>query len=407
VTGPGAENFRLILTGNQDGSGLEFAAVTAAQSGAAAQILHFSPWYLPDSGTAYRDFADADYEAAKKAALELLKKPISVPPAPSVKPNCMGTAAYKDPEAMLEEYVKQVESPEGAVIARLIAAGRTRVLLGSSDDDSIALAARVQWRVVRKVNLLIRTYEPQPEKFPAVIRAFLRAGRLSALLGGDPPSLEVLLPWAKNVRDHYLDEFRTKHDYSLMPALIPLDRVAALLGEQEGHIEEIMKAMTFKVSFDTTATAQGDGAGDMVFVLHGDILARTAVNKNWDGTGTGNYTSFQAPEGVQMLLPNGFPVKVSLANFDACVNKSVDVFVDRFGADTETFVADGHAVPVEGIVKRLGFGLFNSAYVPQLASFTFNLPLRNEQAEAADQLLLRQEGGVRMDFELKVVHTPE
>ncbi len=410
VTGPGAENYKLILTGNQDGSGLEFAAVIAAAEGAAAEIFHFSSYFEPSGDPViqgYQAAALADFENAKIAALDLLKKPITVPPAPSVKYNCMGTGAYMDPEPMLKEYVEQVNTPERVVIARLLGAGRTLALLGSSSDEPIDLARKVQSRILKKVKVLITTYQPQPEKFAAVAKVALRAWRESALFGGES-SPELLLPWAQKVRDHYINELRTNHDYSVIPALLPLARWAVILGDPKGYIEEIKKAMTFKVTFDNTTTAEGTG-GYMIFGLHGDIDVKKLLTDKWEGTGQGEYVSFQAVDDVQMVMPNSFPVTVSMEKLDACVNKSVDVFVNTFGADTETFFNSNGASP-GFVVKPLGLGLFIDSFVPAMNSFKFNLPLQNLQQEAAKEMMHRimaSDGTVGMDYELKLVHTPE
>jgi len=418
VTPPAGRHVGVILIGRHDGTGIEFAPSTAGQDNVSAQISHFSTGSSTSTDDAaidaLRKRALADYESAKAAATELLKQSnVSVPPPPDIKLNCWGTSAYKDPEAILVEYEQSVFSPERDIASRLLGTGRSLALLGedAKSVEAVKMAADVHARIVKKTRLLVKTYAPQPEKFTAVLRAALTAERQNQLLGGpeDSSTMTALANWAGKALDFYIDELRVKHDYTVVPALYYIARIAALLGASgsDTALDRIVNALTFTAYFDTAAVFKG--ANTLQYHLNGNVTIDRMVNA-WQGTANGKYVDFTSSKGdVTMALPNLFPVTAKIENMDACVNNTVDVFISAIGADSEMYIsAKGSAPASPGEIKTLAFGMLFEKYDQPTSTYKFHMPLTNLDTEAAREIFANSYGGkADFQYDLKLWHSPK
>lgn len=368
---------------------------------------------------------DQEYKEAMEAARKLLKAPIGTPPVPpDINLKCSEGVAL---ERLGGVYYMSLVQPEEALCQRLLSAAK-QLRLASSDaeekaNEAIYTAGLLFKRNFRKVDAIIRTYKPSPEKFGAVGYASLRVHKEAELLGEkEPPPYGVLSQWAADAADKYLGELRKNHDYRAISALVQMHKVARMLGLAESEVsglKELAAALVFKVDFDATIWVS---AGSQTVTLKGDAkLTPDEHGVILMGEGGGKYESYSsgASGGGRMEVPIGYSVWMRLLDFKPC-DGTAKLFVDRIGADKETwispktgerFTAPGKEVDL--FVKTVVDQLFQG-YRSQGGGFEFSMPISNLQAQMctgnfAQTGTVSKSGesfSASITFNVTITHTP-
>lgn len=366
--------------------------------------------------------ARTEYEAWKYNANQVLKdkKKPALPVPPSISFKCEENKSKASSKAV-DQFIKEMNDPEALIIKNLISTQKTLINLGDPDDgEALDLAGRLQGRVVWKAELLIRKYKKakDQDKLYAVAVAALKADKEANLLGIQGSSImSDLASWFGDVEGQYIEDLRARHDYRVVGALLELDRSAALLGAANDISileDKLSKALTFQVSFDNKTGAVGSN-GQLIYTLSGEVKNISPENyfsnNKWEKAGrkAGSYTSCQISQPDSWLvLPNSFTVTVRIEKFDACKNKSVDVYIDRLGAMTETFATSKGSTTISGVVQATDAALL-SDHITSMAGageFKFTLPLQNLQKEAASETFDKVLGPLSVSYQLRLEHTP-
>lgn len=407
----------LMVLAAQDGSNIEFAETTRNGQTYSAPIWHFSGGGFSDPPDdkiqPLIEQALAEYHQAQTdlKALERVVDPIPVPP--DYEPSCddkSNEAAQKQVDA----YVDQFFARERPVIQRLLGTARTLALLGADPGDSALALVRelIETRVFRRVNTLFSDYGNDPKKLFAVAQVALAVDRQYELLGGTEQTawLEKIGEWATRARDYERAKLRNDHDYSVFPkVLLSIERTVVLLGGRDDSaqfLDEMAKAMTFKLTFDDKITVQRPAAPHAEtrseFIVKPDTLFSKIT-----GSGDGNYLSaaYGTNDIVQLQSPKSFTANGTLTNWDSCEKMTVDITLDRFGADTETYViTSGSAPPV------VTQGIPNGATGRAFPGGKFTATLKNKQAEAVNQTFTAQAGDANqttVTVQMILLHTPQ
>ncbi|MBI5186986.1 MAG: hypothetical protein HZA01_14845 [Nitrospinae bacterium] len=387
-----------------------------------SQIVYNSALESETQRSTKLEQARTEYEAWKHNAEQVLKdkKKPALPAPPSISFKCEENKSKASSKAV-DQFIKEMNDPEALIIKNLISTQKTLISLGDPDDgEALDLAGRLQGRVVWKAELLIRKYQKakDQDKLHAVAVAALKADKEANLLGVQGSSImSDLASWFGDVEDQYIEDLRARHDYRVVGALLELDKSASLLGaanDISSLEDKLSKALTFQAGFDNKTGAVGSN-GQLAYILSGEVKnispANYFSNNKWEGTGrkAGSYTSCKISQpGSWLVLPNYFPVTVRIEKFDACKSKSVDVYIDRLGAKTETFATSKGSAPVSGVVQATDMALL-SDHITSTAGggeFKFTLPLKNLQKEAANETFDKSLGPLSVSYQLRLEHTP-
>ncbi|MDP2883929.1 MAG: hypothetical protein Q8P51_02770 [Ignavibacteria bacterium] len=335
---------------------------------------------------------DKEYKEAMDAARKLLKEPIGTPPVPpDINLKCSEGVAL---ERLGGVYYKSLVQPEEALCQRLLSAAK-QLRLASSDaeekaNEAISTAGLLFKRNFRKVDAIIRSYKPSPEKFGAVGYASLRVYKEAALLGEkEPPPYGVFSEWAAKAADKYLEELRSNHDYKAISAVVQLTKEARMLGMPEADLnffDKMARAMNFKVDFDVSCWVSI--ASQRVVLKGSGKLTPDAALVLFTGEGEGQYVSYSkgASSGGRMEVPNNYSVSMKLLEFKPC-DGTAKLFVDKIGADKETWISpqtgERFTAPgpeVDLFVKTVVDQLFQG-YRGEGGGFEFSMPISNLQAQ--------------------------
>ncbi len=364
VTAPGDNpGVGLIFSFQQDGSEVAFAPTDNTSGGktAIATIWHFSAAGYVNGETAGDDGLNAilqkveeDYRWALAAARLFIRNGAPTPPTPPVFSQfCRGTEV--NPEAPIQaelfEFGRTFLDPYNEINSVLLAAMKNMELVGSQVDTSAGADAAQQiakmaensiWQMGTQVQ-----GERPPDRLFAVIAVALSVERQLELLGSSAELLPVIPDWAETIRDYYLAQLETNHDYRAYPTLMTLEKYVQLLGGMD-RLGDIMTAMTFEVIVDTSF----DGtwySGEKLFatgnvVQNADVTDLTNLlnppNFLW---GTANNMILKAKSGTFTDSTGNYPLAgqedtatVWLLNWDACVTKTFDVMLTGFYGDGQS-----------------------------------------------------------------------
>ena len=410
----------LMVITRQDGSEVEFAEVTWNGSTYSAPIWHFSGggWGDPpdDQLSPLEQQALAQYRQAEAElkALERVVEPAPVPPDLELKCQDKDNDAA---EQQADAYEKQFWAKERGAIQRLMGAAQTLARLDvDPGDNALAVVKELfETRVARRVNALFADYSNDPKKLFAATKVVLSAERQCEMLGCSISTswLPQITDWVHRARDYYLDKLRKEHDYSVFPkVLIRIERTVVLLtgNDDSGQfLDEMAKAMTFKLTFDANIKVQRSSAPHAE--TRGEIMIKTPdLSQAISGSGTGTYLSAAFGKGdvLQLQSPQSFPVNAKLLNWDSCEKMTVDISIDRFGADLETYLETqvGKSQTYPGIAN----GAATRALQPYMQSGGITVSLHNKQAEAVNETKSGQVGDANqtsVDLQLILLHTPQ
>ena len=392
----------LIYSMNQDGSNVAFAPTTNTSSGktAVAEIWHFS-----SAGTDSADhggnntmeslqkWAYEDFIAALDAGEEFIKNPPRPPEAPQISMFCRGTEHNPELEEAYE-YMRDFTDPYTEIVRVILAAEKNMLLKGvaTEADKARALNVIVKIYTIEKNNVLVfgRQYaqDKPPDRLVTLIPTALQVEKQIQLLTGEDTGTS-LLPyatyWAETIRDYYLNELKTKHDYRAWPGVFFLEKNVALLGGTD-RFQELMETMTFEVILDTSFDGTWYSSGNLYATGHveqnADVMGLKLETSSIDFWGdldnlqlkvkTGTFTN---PTGAHSV-PSPYTGTMWLKNWDACVTKTFDVVLSGFSG-----IEDVEGRNAAGAASRAAL----KQYWWEAGFFMFTVPMQNLNKTLGDQ----------------------
>jgi len=392
----------LIFSMNQDGSNVAFAPTTNTSGGktAIAQIWHFSAAGYDNSAqsgddtkSAYRKMAEDDYRLALDAARQFIKAGPPAPPfPPSISMFCRGTEVNPEQNEAYE-YMREFLDPYSDYVAVLLAAIRNMQLLSGIDVDTTAgtdaliTILQMAEKAIQQLGDQYQKDKP-PDRLNAVIYTGLQIERQIHLINGETPQLlfpEKIISWTSTVRDYYLKELKTSHDYRAFPILLTLEKWVQFVGGTD-RLADILSAMTFEVTIDdsfdgtwlssgkTYATGHVEQNADVKEINNKQILELWGELDNLNLKVTnGTYTN---PTGTYPITGQTYKGQLWLKNWDPCVTKSFDVVLSGFSG-----VEDVNQRNAAGAASRAGF----QQYWWDAGFFMFTVPMRNLNPVLGDQ----------------------
>jgi hypothetical protein len=424
----------LIFSMNQDGTNVAFAPTTNTTGGktAIATIWHFSAAGTDNSShsgddamNVYRKWAAEDYKLALDAAKQFIKNGAPRPPtSPSISMFCRGTEVNPDQNEAYE-YMREFLDPYSDYVYVLLSAIKDMQLTHGEDVDTTAGTDAIITILNMSEKTLLelgRQYQKDkpPDRLIAVIYTGLQIDRQIQLINGEAPLL--LLPyitgWASTVRDYYLDQLKTKHDYRAFPTLLTLEKMTQLLSGPD-RLGEILSAMTFEVMLDTSfngtwmSSGKNYANGNVVQTADVKDIKMMFTQKDeglWGDLDnmllrakSGSYTSLKETVQFSGMTDTGV---LWLKNWDPCVTKSFDVLIGGFlGKGTEA--SPGMVAAPASVVS------FKQYYWEIATAFMFTIPITNLNANMGEQTFSGSGSAAEGDFtgsgkiHIVLKHTPK
>jgi hypothetical protein len=390
----------LIFSFDQDGSNLDFAPTINAGTNAVAQIWHFSAaGYSNGAAAGKQSISDlferamAEYNAALEGARNFIGHPPRPPTSPSISMFCRGTEHNPDQNEAYE-YMREFFDPYAENVRMLIGAGKAILLIVPDFDTSEGWGLAVQILQMAEKTLLELGNQYQKDKPPdrlwTVIYTSLLVERQIQLLDGNAPQLlfpERTASWSATVRDYYLDELKTKHDYRAFPIILTLEKAVQMAGGAD-RLADILSAMTFEVILDTSFSGTWRTSDRVVGT--GNVV-QTADVKNLklelsspDLWGNANNLQLKAKSGTYKTDTENTTLDgmvdvgaLWLKNYDGCVTKTFDVLISGWygTAESKTGTVAGNA----------SMASFKQYYWEVAGAFMFTIPIKNLNANMGEQ----------------------
>lgn len=360
-------------------------------------------------------------KSAEAAAKKLLKTPIEAPYPPSISLKCHHDTEKQD-EAVLAKFIEEFDKPEIEVLDALLSTAKnTQLTTGELPDQEFTLELQVLNRLMKKANALIAEYNGQEDKYIAISRAALATERRYQLLagsGGDNSLLPKLAAWAKEIAEKYLKELKENHEYKNIHPILKITREAALLGADMSEYvnEELRRALMFKIEYTNKMNTARDWG--FAFEVKGEApldLSLATQLSTFEGDGIGSYTSFNVNglEGGEAVMDNiseTFPIKFIIENFNPCESETFDIYMDRFGAESEsiTITPDEPDIPPKSTTGGgvQGANAYNFQDNKQGDLYKFTLNLKNGQKTAAEKTFTKSSERADLELTLRLIHTP-
>lgn len=427
VKGPGIGDGTILLSGDHGGGNLGFIPRSEGAEGLGAEIWHFSSAFSCNPDPGLKELS-AEARRARDEALDaaawMSRQPISVPVPPDLSYKCKDNSCKGPDTGDLERFMEKFLEPERTYLDELFKTERNYQLTletgtGTefSDPRFLKFVQNLNYRYIRKVKELITLYKYRPEKCMAVTSAAIKSVYNNKLFNSDYAGGEIigeLAHWHEKTFEHYLAELRDGHDFKSVHAMFRVMKNAAFLGADENNmLDRLNKAMHFTVRFKNDLTGQG-----AAYYLSGEIdvpfvFPYNANKSIFSSSGKGGYTNVQIPYGA-MKLPNEFPVLAGVMAFDTCRAESVEVYIDRFGAEKETYVAGGYAIPTVGAVDRTTkaflYDMAELSSVPlsgtNVTCYKFILPFQNKNEIVAEKTY-RKALEMQLAYTVELWHTPK
>ena len=419
ISKPGENIKWLVFMAGHDGSEFVFSPAEASADGIKTTVGHFSTLFIlpkdDPSANKLLEEAKEEYNEAVDAANELLKKPLEILAPPSISWECISDKEL----AIAKEYAQRATEEEMEIGKRLVAADRTICLISGKASD-FSMAAKLLKRSMAKVDKLIKTYSPQPEKLLAVFHAANRVWKNSFSIEDAPP-MSTFLDWFQNTRKYYMDRLIKEHEYKSFGAAIELDRMCTLMGGSR-KFDDIFKALTFKLTVETRLSVPG-----YPITVKGEGILKQNMQSLHDKTlfiqGVGRLGYIYNGEDEDLKIkPEAFPVKMQIRNWDPCKTQKMDILIESLGSDDEEYVyqnaGENQSYP-DPIVNDFAEGFFEEEMTEVLYThedgsleavemISFNVDLRNGQATAAVKTIDRKQPETEASIlvHIQLEHTP-
>jgi hypothetical protein len=420
----------LIFSMQQDGSSVDFAPTTNTTGGktAIATIWHFSAAgytnLTKDEYEEYlRELAEARFFRATEAARVFLNNPPKPPAPPMISQFCRGTEVNPEEtiQADLYEFRRTFYDPYEDVVVDLLSSAKAVALLDPGFDIGIGGAWAEDVVLKAEENLKIwgrqATKDKPPDRLVALIDTGMYVLKQHQLLSSSEKSGEFMFwitGWQETLRDYYLDELKTKHDFRAFPILVTMEKRTALLGGIP-RLEDILSAMTFEVILDTSFDGNWKSSGktiatgnviqnadvkDLKMVLTSEGLWGDLNNLQLKAK-SGTYTDANETTSLAGMTDTG---QLWLKNWDPCVTKTFDVLISGLYGE-----ADSKPGTVAGPAAAASFKQY---YWEGAAAFMFTIPIKNLDANMGEQTFTGSgsaaDGGYSGSGKLHIVlkHTP-
>jgi hypothetical protein len=431
MSNPGAG---LIFSLNQDGSGVRFAETWNSGNQATAYIWHFSAAAYDDGADAgtdlmsqYAKWAAEDYKLALDAANLFIKAgPIPPPTPPAISQFCRGTEVNPN-EGEAYEFMRYFLDPYLDIVTVILGSMKTLELVNGDADISAGMATAAQIMQMADTSILKLGTTYQNEKPPDHLFAIYNAGLQTEyilMLMSSPGSISInpkLVAWSATIRDYYLDQLKTKHDYRAFPILLDLEKQTDLLGGSN-RLQEIMSAMTFEVDVDTSFDATwyfGSSYYDAGHVEQTAKVKNLQIQITDGGIFWGDFNNAilkytkgsltvvsVVQSGTYALAPGQtYTVSLLLQNWDACVTKTFDVKIFPDFGGVETYTGTNRDDPVAGAAGNSSFPDY------YLGGFLFSVPMQNLNPTLGDHTFSGTSStdtlSTAAQIHLVITHTPQ
>ena len=436
VVGSNVSKDDFILSSAGDGTNLDLIAMKENKY-PKALLNHFSNKYTSGRTSFLDDLllkaAKIQIQISLNQAQELLKQPLRVPVPPSISlPEKCKEDKQKSEEISdkVSKYVEDFREPEYKIIRELTAAyGVYSRIQGESYDPEFTVQKKLLKRLLKKCDKLIANYKPKAEYFTPVAKTVFSVAYEWELIGTEPNDettsyyFEIFGEWGQEIIKEYLDDIRNKHLYSKAYPILWLGKNISIIDSSlpatfgSDLFYKLGRVLTFKVEFKNTLSGS-----DLEFMVEGNAkkisidITMQEFGGLYKGEGTGEYTKVIGPEeNVTVEMPNSFPVKAFINNFEPCHSDKFNVYINAFGPKNDVWVAAGYKQSVSGIVNSTTGLLFEDRRIKdaELLSllntsmlYDFEMLLQDGQEVAGQISDNRSLEDLDLQYTLKLVHTP-
>jgi hypothetical protein len=436
VTPPGPLGpYAALLMAGADGSGLQFVETTNQGGSLSTTIFHFTSGSVTDpSASQWAAFATAQLPKAQAAYAQatndihaLMKNATNVPPPP---PDYAWSCATTNPAAELAigRYITNLFAKENDAVRRLVSAASELKSFGQSPGtNATALVKKLieADEFAQVTTLFARYYTSDPSNTNLTVFVDANSYKLMALYRlssgvnqqdksfggkGNTNWLALTKNWSKAILNGSLREVKDSHLYSLAPVALSVQAfrstVLGVTSDTTGGFQtKLGKALTFQVNMDIKFTDPAPVSIEAQGVIT-NLGAGGVVGAPIPGSGEIDYLPGSA--GLATLAPGqSFRPNASVL-LNLCGSPTATISLDRFGADTELWIAqDGTVGPAKGTLQLScqglfwvkGYGLYTGPWF-----FTFSLPDGQAQVTASFDAALN---GGDATLELVLQHTPQ
>ncbi len=353
VTVPQSSDKFVFFSFSQDGKSVELTPFSQSGGSYTVPVTHFS-------GTAAAQvkyfnklcaIGHAQYNMGLEEENKILQQPITALAPPDIDYGC-GLDASK--EKLIDDYIKQLETPEDTVIKRMLGGLSTMDLAGCDTNfGGLAQASKLAERVFKKAQAAYNQYSSDNKKYPAIVKALLTASASMQAMGvSSPPDLLANLgAWANRYYDAQLTKLTQDHDYSVISSLLSLSTQAQIFGAQVNFLSDIQGAMTFKFIINEnveniirdngilpdTEQVKIQGTIDLTpnFTAAGlFFLGRGDINYIYGLTGDACQNSADNGQGGhdKIVLPQSFNRDIEVDGLNLCKQNYVSIRLDTLGS---------------------------------------------------------------------------
>lgn len=215
------------------------------------------------------------------------------------------------------------------------------------------------------------------------------------------------LDWGKYTMEYLIRQIRTQHNYKLVQAAYVCNDLLKSAGEDMTN--EILDALTFKVSFDGKLI-DSDKDGTTTWSTKGEALVRmeNVGVMQLIGEGAGLHIDYHTTDVVVVpfLLTKDFTFE-AIVNFDPCDEKHAIVFIDKFGAERLTYKDDdGQVYNNEYSVFNLMWAYLEDNYVKKENMFAVIIDFESGNA-VFDETMEGSEDTGKVSYTIKLEHSPQ
>lgn len=419
VSGDALKGTTVLLSGNSDGSEMDFAV--PGEEEASAYLFHFSTAIadnVEDSQIGdMRTAAEAQYKKLRDEANEVLKKDIPAPVPPSMPIVCVPKSEAEANSAKFAEFINAFNNPEGDLVRRMLAAQQQLQLLGN-DADYLTEQALIS-RMVQKADLLIKDYGNDPEKLPAIGWVALQAATDSQLLGLPDEASERLIEEVAALYEQAIETLFKKlteeHEYRVTKSILEAAHAVALLSDKtaltfDGVCKRLEKALHFDLTVNYTLKIE-----QVTYVIEAEsTISFNAANPDVHtlrGTGDGSLVSYRDEDDPRITVQApDFKVQATAGDFKPYVGTAT-ISLDRFFPGMESFYGDGQLILTGGVTEMNTWAVFYDYVgfddVLESTVYSFPVSLSNGKVDAVDETVKAEtdDGGIGI-LDLKLTHSP-
>jgi hypothetical protein len=417
VTYPGPAKPTLLLTGKHDGTGMSFTLPAEGSPGSAALLGHFSSGAditqeTPEQKRATIAAALIQREALLKTIRPLLKQDIgTLPTPPTLELECNDEIVELVNQDLIDRFIRRAGEPELDLARQWVAVNHA--LRESGREEWVDIALQLNSRLVRKAELLLKTYRGQRDKALAITQFYLEVTRSYQMLGGDggpgAPELARLGDWLAELLEPMFKGLIEKHDYRQVTPILEIGRRVQLLGTevqtkwQQQLLEKLFAALTFRLETQYRLyLPKQEWLVESTIPINAGVGGRLILT----GEGTGKTVSYSGAASVPMTA-TPFKVTAVVDDFDACAGTAT-IRILLGAGESENYIIDEQKLQaVLPIVANSWRAMFDDR-AGDHGHYAFPCQLRNLDATAVEETIngTTPHGKVSGDLLLRLVHVP-